>query len=404
MLTQWFHPEPFFKGLPFARALQGRGHQVQVLTGFPNYPGGAIYPGYRVRGHQVEDVDGVIVHRVPLYPSHDTGAIGRVANYVSFALAAACIGPFVIERPDLIYVYHPPATVGLPAMVLSKRFGCPYVYDVQDLWPDTLRATGMVNSRVLLGLVGRWCRLVYAAASRVVVLSPGFKRRIVARGVSADQVEVIPNWAEEFGEPAGPAANPSAERARLFEVLFAGNLGKVQQLDTILAAADRLRVSRPQVRFRLMGDGIERARLEASARSQHLDNVVFVPRGTPAEAARAMADADALLVHLQRDELFEITIPSKTQAYLQAGRPILMGVEGDAADLVMRAGAGLCFSPEDPESLAAAVTTLTSLTMGEREAMGQRGRDFYRRELALSVATDRFDALFHDLVEARLSR
>ena len=122
-----------------------RGHEVEVLTGFPNYPGGKLYPGYRVRPWQREIIDGVTVNRVALYPSHDRSAVRRMANYASFALSAAVLGPFLVKKPDVIYVYHPPATVGLPAMVLRALRGCPVVYDVQDLWPDTVVATGMMS-------------------------------------------------------------------------------------------------------------------------------------------------------------------------------------------------------------------------------------------------------------------
>jgi glycosyltransferase involved in cell wall biosynthesis len=205
LITQFFQPEPQIKGLPFARELQRRGHDVEVLTGFPNYPGGRLYPGYRVRALQREVMDGVPVARVPLYPSHDLSRLGRVANYASFALSSALLGAALTRRPDVAYVYHPPATMGLAALAQRALRGVPVVYDVQDLWPDTLRATGMVSGSAVLGAVGAWCRLVYRAAARVVVLSPGFRERLVARGVPADKIDVIYNWADEsaVGAPAG---------------------------------------------------------------------------------------------------------------------------------------------------------------------------------------------------------
>ncbi len=182
-LTQWFDPEPIFKGLAFAKALRDRGHQVQVLTGFPNYPEGKIYPGYRLQLLQREVMEGIEVIRVPLYPSHDSSALRRVANYVTFALAATLLGPWVVRLADVMYVYHPPASVALPAIVIGKLRGIPFVYDVLDLWPDTLSATGMVRSRAVLGLVDWWCRLAYWMASKVVVVTVGFKKVLIGRGV-----------------------------------------------------------------------------------------------------------------------------------------------------------------------------------------------------------------------------
>ena len=194
LLTQWFDPEPALKGLEFAKALVQRGHDVEVLTGFPNYPGGRVYAGYRVAFRQREEMDGVPVTRVALYPSHDSSAAGRTANYLSFALTAASIGACSVTRPDVAWVYHPPATAAFPAMVLKTLRGVPFVLDVQDLWPDTLAATGMVSNRFALGVAGRFCAAAYRSAARIAVLSPGFKRLLVARGVPEWKIDVVYNW------------------------------------------------------------------------------------------------------------------------------------------------------------------------------------------------------------------
>ncbi|MFA5276610.1 MAG: glycosyltransferase family 4 protein, partial [Candidatus Omnitrophota bacterium] len=197
LLSQWFQPELSFKGLPFARELSMLGHEVQVLTGFPNYPGGRIYDGYKIKFFQREMLEGIPVFRVPLYPSHDNNPLRRIANYASFAFSAASLGIFGIKRPDVIHAYHPPATIGLPALFLHMAYHAPFVYDIQDLWPDTLAATGMVNNKLILRLVGKWCNLIYSQAAKIVVLSPGFKEELIKRGVSEHKIEVIYNWCEE---------------------------------------------------------------------------------------------------------------------------------------------------------------------------------------------------------------
>jgi colanic acid biosynthesis glycosyl transferase WcaI len=196
ILSQWFDPEPTFKGLAFARELVRRGHEVEVLTGFPNYPGGEVYPGFRVRPWQRERVGDISVLRVPLYPSHGRSVPGRLANYGSFALSAS-IGSAFVKRPDVIYVYHPPGTIGLPAIIARVFRRAPVVYDVQDLWPDTVAATGTLTHSTVLRLLGRWCRLVYRNADRLVVLSPGFKTALMERGVPESKIDVIYNWCDE---------------------------------------------------------------------------------------------------------------------------------------------------------------------------------------------------------------
>ncbi len=397
ILSQFFDPEPTSKGMPFAKELQRRGHDVEVLTGFPNYPGGKVYPGYRVRPWQREHIDGISILRVLLYPSHDRSALGRIMNYGTFALSAA-IGSAFVRRPDVVYVYHPPATIGLPAVALRLLRGVPVVYDVQDLWPDTVAATGMVNNGAALRLLGRWCRFVYRRADRLVVLSPGFKAALVQRGVPEAKIEVIYNWCDEAViAPNGHRATPLGAPGE-FTLLFAGTMGFAQGLDAVLEAARICATSVPRARFVFIGGGADRERLERTAAGTASSNVRFLPRQPMSEMGKFLAGADALLVHLKDDPLFEMTIPSKTQAYMAAGRPILMGMRGDAAALIQRSGAGIACKPENPASLAAAIAELASTDAARLAEMGRAGRDFYTRELSLAAGVNRFERVFRAAV------
>ena len=400
MLTQWFDPEPTFKGLAFARELVSRGHKVEVLTGFPNYPDGKLYPGYRVRPWRIEWMDGIRVCRVPLYPSHNRSAVGRILNYLTFAVASAVLGPALVDRPDVIYVYHPPGTIGLPALILRRWFSAPIVYDVQDLWPETIAASGMLSNRLVIRLLNYLCRYIYRQADRVAVLSPQFRNAMIDRGVVPARVDVIYNWCDEsalipHGKPSVQIGEPGA-----FTVLFAGTMGLAQALDAVLDAARLCRTTVPQARFIFVGGGVERGRLERKASEMQLDNVRFLPRQPMAAMGSILEVSDVLLVHLKDDPLFRITIPGKTQAYLAAGKPILMGVRGDAADLVTRSGAGLLCEPENPASIADGVRRLFEAGHDRLEAMGFAGRDFYRRELSMAVGVDRFDAVFRQVYKA----
>lgn len=402
LLTQWFDPEPTFKGLLFARELMRRGHEVEVLTGFPNYPGGKLYPGYRIRPWRRETVDGIRVTRVALYPSHDRSPWRRVLNYVSFALSASVFGPLLARRPDVVYAYQPPATVALPALVMRSRWGCPLVYDIQDLWPDTVRASGMLSGRRMLGLLGRWCDFAYRRMDRIVVLSPGFQTALRDRGVDAQKVRVIYNWCDEQ-RMAGSDADPGLARelafAGRFNIVFAGTMGLAQKLETVLEAARLCRERCPAARFVFVGGGVEKTRLAELSRRMQLDNVAFLERQPVEWIGRILALADVLLVHLKDDPLFRITIPSKVQAYMAAGKPILMAVRGDAAELVERAGAGLCCEPEDPAALADAVARMCGMPPAQLAAVGAAGKSFYDRELSLRAGVDRFEEEFRNLVQ-----
>jgi colanic acid biosynthesis glycosyl transferase WcaI len=403
LLTQWFEPEPTFKGLVFARALAARGHVVEVITGFPNYPGGRLYPGYRIRLLQRETVGGVRLLRVPLYPSHDRSRVGRAANYLSFAAGATVIGGLLARTPDVIYAYQPPATIGVPAGLIGWSRRAPILLDVQDLWPDTLTATGMVDSPRILALVGRLCEWNYRSAARIAVLSPGFRTVLEERGVPAAKLRVIYNWCDEGGNAL---AAPDPTRARelgfegRFNIVFAGTMGLAQGLDAVLGAAERCQAQRPDIRFVFVGGGVDRDRLGRVAAEKRLDNVRFLPRQPPEEIGKTLALADGLLVHLKDDPLFRITIPSKTQAYLYAGKPVIMAVRGDAANLVTSAHAGLLAEPEDSDSIAGAVLSLAAMPTEARESLGRNGAEYYERHLSLREGVRQFEELFREMTGA----
>lgn len=401
ILSQWFDPEPTFKGLLFAKELAKRGHEVEILTGFPNYPEGKLYDGYKIKFFQREMINGIPVIRVPLYPSHDSNSTNRILNYISFALSASLPGFFLVKRPDVIYVYHPPATIGLPALFLYLFYRTPFVYDIQDLWPDMLAASGMLDNSAALWIIEKWCRFIYSQAAKIVVLSPGFRETLIRRGVLGHKVEVIYNWCEDDKIQA-TARNEDLARelgmAGRFNIVFAGTMGKAQALDAVLEAALLLRNKLPKVQFVFVGGGIDVGRLKEKTIEQGLTNVRFLSRRPPIEIGDILNLADVLLVHLKDNPLFRITIPSKTQAYMAAGRPILMGVKGDAAALVEKAEAGLTCTPEDPQDIADTIEKFYNMPQQDLALMGHNGKMFYEHELSLRIGASRFEEIFQSVV------
>lgn len=397
LVTQWFDPEPTFKGLLFAKKLKSKGHDVEVITGFPNYPGGKIYDGYRVRWLQRENIDGIQVNRVPLYPSHDGSAFKRIINYISFCFAASLFGIFGSKKADIIYVYHPPLTVGIAGALIGFFRRTPFVYDIQDLWPDTLRATGMISNPGALSIVNVVCNWVYNRASHVVVLSSGFKRRLIQRGVPEHKLTVIHNWCDE---PALECLSEIKEDLlpNGFNIVFAGNMGPAQALDTVLEAAVIVARTDRRINFVLVGSGIETESLKSHVRANNLKNVYFVPRMPMSEVGAVLRTADALLVHLKKDELFEITVPSKLQAYMAIGKPIIMAVEGDAADLVTEAECGVCCESQNPLALATQVLALKNSAPQKLKEMAMNAQEFYIEKLCLSVGSDNFINLFEQIL------
>lgn len=347
-------------------------------------------------------MDGVNITRVPLYLSHDQSAVRRMLNYFSFSLTSCLYGIFGAKKADVIYVYHPPMTVGLSAAVIGLVRRMPFVYDVQDLWPDTLRATGMIGNEKALKIVGVVCNWIYRRASHIVVLSPGFRKLLIQRGVPDSKISLIYNWCDGVAmqTPHNTAVDLSFMDGR-FNVVFAGNMGKAQALDAVIAAAKIVGTTNSLVQFVFVGGGIEVDVLKKTSVSLGLDNVRFLPRMPMNEVGAVLAKAGTLLVHLKNDPLFEITIPSKTQAYLAVGKPILMAVSGDAADLIQQAKAGVAVTPENPESIAQGILHLAQLPAELRNQMGKNAIEFYEKELSLDVGAERFQRVFNDVIHRK---
>ncbi len=387
-LSQLFDPEPTFKGLSFAKALAARGFDVEVVTGFPNFPGGKVYDGYRIAPLRRETLDGIAVTRLATYPSHDSSATRRALSYASFFLSALVYLCFGARRADIVYVYYPSLTAGLAAACAKLFRGTPIVLDIQDIWPDSLDATGMIESKRVRRIVGYLCKVLYRRVDHIVALSPGFRNLLIERGAAPDKVSVIYNWAEETPPPASSVVPPVFDAADRFRVLFAGNMGRAQGLTVVLDAAREVAKRRSDIVFYFLGAGIELDALKRYAEVNALGNVRFLPHVPLAEVQAYFAAADCLLVHLKKTPLFAVTIPSKTQAYLFGGKPVLMAVEGDASDLIVQAAAGLVARPEDAQSIASAVLELADMAPERRAEMGENGRRFYASRLSFAHALD----------------
>lgn len=395
LLTQWFDPEPTFKGLAFAKELTKQGHEVEVLTGFPNYPQGKLYDGYKLKLFQKENIEGISVLRVPLYASHDNSAFKRVLNYASFAVSATLYGIFLTKKADVIYAYHPPLTVDMAALLIKLFRKTPVVLDIQDTWPDTLKATGMIGNEKLLNIVDSLCKVVYRYADHIVVLSPGFKQLLEKRNVAASKISVIYNWCDESS--LNLVSELSADNKQLlnnkFNIVFAGNMGKAQALDTVIEVAQQLK-SELEIQFVFVGQGTETQRLKKICKDKQLNNVKFIPQMPMQKVGAILRKADALLVYLRNDPLFEITIPSKTQAYMAIGKPIIIGVSGDASNLVKEADCGVVVIPEDTLSLKEGILKLYHLDRDKAEEMANKAKIFYQSNLSITTGVKQFIDVF----------
>lgn len=402
LVSMHYRPEPCdTRTSVLAAELVKQGHEATVLTSFPNYPFGRIYDGYRQRAVQRETIEGVNVVRVPMFPDHSTSVKRRALSYLSFGASASVIGPLAVPRPDLVWIHHPPLTTGVAGWWLSRLKRVPFVYEVHDLWPETLTSSGMVGDSGVTRAISRACSFLYRRAAAVVVTSPGMRSHLVSQGVDEGKVFVVPQWADESAPSVverDAAFGASNHLAGKFNVVFTGNVGAAQSLDTVLGAAQILQTER-DIQFVIVGAGVELDRLRAKA--ARMKNVRFLGQYPKEEMPQFFAWADALVVTLKRDPLFEITVPSKLQTYLRAGRPILCGVGGDAAAVVEESGAGLTFPAGDDLALARSVRRLASMLPEMREAIGASGRNAYEAKYSVARSMESYSQIFGSILNDR---
>jgi glycosyltransferase involved in cell wall biosynthesis len=369
---------------------------VTVLTGQPNYPEGSIFPGYRAVAFGHEQFDGIDVFRVPLVPRGARSAARLALNYLSFVASASVVAPWLLRGRefDVILVYAPsPITQAIPAVLLGRLKGASVVTWVQDLWPESLEATGFVRSPAILSVADAVVRWIYRRNALLLGQSRAFVRAIQAK-VPEVAVRYFPNP----GEGVGPATEsvPVLTLPHGFNVVFAGNLGTVQSLPTILDAAERL-LDDPDVRFVLVGSGSLSDWLAEEVARRSLTNVVLAGRFPVTAVPAILHQASVLLVSLTKSEILSKTIPAKVQSYLAAGRPIVASMDGEGADLVRESGAGLSAPAEDGIALAECVRQMKRLSPEERARMGAAGRRYYddhfRPEVLAEHLVHRFRAL-----------
>ncbi len=408
LLSQFYWPET--RSAPtnlaaIAGQLQELGHEVLVITGFPNHPIGRLYDGYQMRWRQWDQVQGVRVLRVPLYSYHGLSGARRALHYSSFAVSSSVIGAWLTRHfaADVLFVYLPPITNWLPIRILKWIHRIPAMYWVTDLWPEALGAIGIPLASWKTCAIQRLDDAVNKQATTICVNSPGLKQRLVEKGIADQRVEVVTDWADEsifFPATPDPRLASRYGLSGKFNVVYGGTIGPAQGLEIVLDAADLLR-KHVAIQFVLIGDGDDRDRLWQLAQERRLTNVRFIDRQPMSDIHRFFAIADALLTHLLPDPLFELQIPSKTMAYMACGRPIICGIAGAAAAVVEDAQAGLCCEPGNAESIAAAVTQMYALDQDQREAFGTRGRSAYLEKYTRSVQAAKLEELLGKTAKAK---
>jgi len=397
VVSQYFWPENF-RINDLVAGLRARGHEVTVLTGWPNYPDGEVFPSYRAEPGDFARFEGAEVIRVPLVP-RGRNTLMLALDYLSFALSASLLGPWRLRgrRFDAVFVFQTsPVTAALPALLLGRLKRAPVSMWILDLWPDTLQAIGAVRSPWLLGVVGALVRFIYRRCGLILVQSQAFLPNVARYDASVDKVRYFPNWIEPafaHGLEGVPVAVELAEYRETFNVMFAGNIGEAQDMPSVLDAAECAR-DIDDLRWLIVGEGRAAGALRAEIARRGLEERVILLGRHPVERMpEFFAGADAMLVSLKPEPIWAMTIPGKVQSYLAAGKPVLAMLDGEGAKVISDSGGGLVSPAGDGAALASNVRRLRALSSLERRRMGERGRMYATLEFDRDTQFSKLEAM-----------
>jgi colanic acid biosynthesis glycosyl transferase WcaI len=402
VVTQYFWPENF-RINDLVTELVRRGHHVTVLTGLPNYPDGEVFSAFLEDPRRFALYEGADVQRVPML-ARGKGGLRLLLNYVSFAISATLVGIWKLRGRefDVVFTYEPsPITVGLPAVAMRLVKRARLVFWVQDLWPETPQAVGVVKSRAVLSAVGKMVAFIYTRCDLILAQSKSFIPQIYKYAPSQSRVLYFPNWADKVSMSRGVKPAPEVPfRPGSFNVMFAGNIGDAQDFPAILAAAQRLKSH--AVRWLIVGDGRMASWVEDEIKRRELQDQVFMFGRHPSHRMSSFFQhADALLVSLKDNPIFAMTIPSKLQTYLSSGIPVVAMLNGEGSEVIRESGAGMVCRASDDQGLAQIVLELSEMTLAERQEMGRRGLQLSQREFDRDTLIDRLEVWIAELCSAR---
>lgn len=399
IVSQYFRPENF-RINDLAKSLTEKGYVVEVLTGKPNYPEGRVFDGYSIWGIGKELWKNILIYRIPIFPRGSKSGLKLILNYLSFVLSGFLFAPWLLRKKqyDVIFVYAPsPIFQAVPASFLGWLKGIPVVLWVQDLWPQSAEATGYVKSAWVLKLLKKLVWFTYSHTDLLLVQSKAFIEP-VSKLAANIPIAYFPNSVEkEFYSPQVTIAPKIESLQSGFTVLFAGNVGSVQAMETIVAAAERLKLY-PEIKIVILGSGSKEDWVAQQMVDKKITNLYLEGRFPVETMPVLMRQASVLLVTLTNQPIFELTIPSKIQAYLAVGKPIIACLNGEGARLVTEAKAGVTVKAEDDDGLVQAIIKFYQMSEAEREQMGVNGRAYFKQHFDEEMLTAELIKHFETLI------
>ena len=394
VISQYFYPENFrINDLVFS--LKKRGHDIEVLTGKPNYPKGDYFKGYSWKGPKDEEIEEIKVHRANLILRKKGGGLRLFLNYFSFVF----FGLFKILKLkgdfEKVFIYAPsPITVGLLGILAAKKFKCKSYLWVHDLWPESVRVAGGIKSSFILGLVNQMTKLIYRFTDLLLVQSPEFKNYILNQAVAESKIIYYPYYAEDFYKVVEKDNSYLSQFPKGFNLLFAGNIGVAQSFDTIVNAFEKLKEY--DINLVVLGDGRDKSRIQEKINEKGLtEKFHFLGSFPPEQMPYYFTCADGLLITLKKADIFSYTIPGKLQSYLACGKPIIGALDGIGNKIISESNSGFASKAEDHELLANNILTLYKLTKAEKEKLSNNALDYFDKNFNKKNLLERLEEILN---------
>ncbi|XZM93722.1 glycosyltransferase family 4 protein [Clostridium perfringens] len=375
VVTQYFWPEEF-RINDICKGLKEAGHDVEVLTGLPNYPEGKIYKGYSWFKKGVKEYNGIKIMRVPMIPRGKNSSMMLALNYVSFMVNASLKALTLIgKKYDRVFVFQvSPITSAVPAIILSKLKKIPsYIY-IQDLWPETFYSIINIKNKKIRSKMKNICNKIYNSFDKLLIASKGYEDILLKEGFKKEKFEYFPQWAEDFYSESLKKVSEN----RIFTVTFAGNIGKAQSVNTIIEAANLAKENK-NIKWQIIGDGSEFKNIKYLVKKYSLENTVDLLGRKPAkDMPKYFSSSDGLIVTLKNEEILKVTLPAKVQSYMAAGKPIIAAISGEGSRTIKESKSGLVGEAEDYKALYENVIKLYDMNENERIRIGNNGKEFFK--------------------------
>lgn len=385
-----------FRPHDLAAGLTELGHDVIAVTGLPSYPHGHIYQGYHLRIWQWEEMDGVKVLRLPYVGNRSRASFVRISSYAYFSFLSSIASLLQQKKPTIIWTNQ----IGYPGLWLKMLRKINWVHEIQDLWPEWGQSANIGMKEWMFKILEKQQMNIYSSADRITVISKGFQSWLIEKGVQAEKIKIIPNWADQKQYKPLLRDKELGDCEKLqgyFNVIYTGNIGSAQALAVVLKAAEKLKDLK-DLQFVFIGEGFEKNMLAEMAQEMGLRNIRFIGQRPTELISKYLAWADVLFLHLKDDPLYHINIPSKTYSYLASGRPILAAIAGDVSELIQECKAGISIPSENPDALATALRRLYSMPVNNREKMGENARQAVIKKFDRMKLVREYEKMFRSII------